>query len=373
MNLKISLILLISALTFNSFAQGFQKLKSKVKHTTGAKTVSCSDDYFVTAGNSGDLYIWDYEGKILEKILLDNAKINSIEVIPDSKKWLVGITSFNPQRYIIKCFNTRGEELFELIDTTIDQIGIDQEYSDNNQSTKAAIKAVDKNFPGLRQKELESPKAINGLSHIELIQDIKVSPDGRSIVSIDKYNILKIWNSSGEIINSMKIQNGKKDTELYFLNSESLFISPAITLNINSVEFKNLEGFERYSGIPFSNFIYFYFDYNDFSRPEKMYNLTTTETIDLNKEKYYSYSAVTNGSYLVLLGQDRLIRVFDESGELNSEFGKDRKVKTTFRGEELTEYSSIKCFDIAPNSNFVVTGNEIGKITIWNRVDDHEP
>ena len=289
MDLKTSLILLILALTFNSFGQGFQKLKSKVKHTTGAKIVSCSDDYFVTAGNSGDIYIWNYEGKILKKVVLDDAKINSIEVIPNSKKWLVGITTLNPQRYIIKCFNTNAEELFELIDTTIDQIGIDQDYSDNNQSTKSAIKEVANNFPDLRLKELELPKVINGLSHIELIQDIEVSPDGRSIVSIDKYNILKIWNSSGELTNSMKIENGKKDTELYFFNSESLFISPAITLSINSGKFENLDGFEKYSGIPFSNFIYFY--YNDFSRPEKMYNLTTTETIDLNKEKFYTYSS----------------------------------------------------------------------------------
>lgn len=362
--MKTSLILLLTALTFNSFGQGFQKLKSKVKHSTGAKIVSCSDDYFVTGGNAGDLYIWNYEGKILKKVLLDNTKINAIEVIPDSRNWLVGITSLNPQRYIIKCFNTQGEELFELIDTTLDQVGIDQDYSDNNQSTKAAIEAVDKNFPGLRQKELKSPKAMNGLSHIELIQDIEVSPDGKSIASIDKYNILKIWTLSGELVNSMKIQNGKKDTELYFLNSESLFISPTITLNIDSGKFENLGGFERYSGVPFSNFVYFYFDYNDLSRPEKMYNLNTTETIDL---KYYSYSAGTNGSYLVLLGQDRLIRVFDESGTLNSKFGKDRTVKTTFRGEELTKYSLIKCFDIAPNSKFVVTGDEIGKITIWNR------
>lgn len=358
---------LLSAIVFNSFGQGFQKVKSKIKHTTGAKIISCSDKYFVTAGNAGDVYIWNYEGKIIEKLLFDNAQVNSIEVIPNSKKWLAGLSITDPKRYVIKCFNTEGEELYELIDSTLEKSGIEKDFSSNNQSTQAAVKAVDEMFPGLRQKGLEVPKAENGLSHIELIQDIGVSPDGLSIASIDQYNTLKIWNASGELITSTKIQNGKKDTELYYLNSESLFISPAFTLNVNSGDFKNLEGFERYSGIPFSNHIYFYFDYNDESRQEKMLDLTTNNVINMNREMFYSHSANTNGNSLVLLGQDRIIRVLDDTGKLIAEFGRDRKTKSTFRGEQLVEYSLIKCFDISPNNSFIITGDESGKVTIWNR------
>lgn len=365
--MRILTTILLTALIFNSFGQDFQKLKSKVKHVSGAKLISCSDDYFVTAGNSGDLYIWNYDGKTTKKILLNNMKVNSIEVIPNSEKWLVGVTTFNPERYIIKCFNNNGEELFELIDSSLEQGGIDQDFTENNQSTQSAIKAVDESFPGLRQKGLEPPKATNGLSHIELIQDIKASPDGKSIASIDKYNNLKIWNSSGKLINSMKIRNGKKDTELYFLDQKLLFISPSTTLNTVSKSFESLDGFEQYSGIPFSNLIYFYFDYNDVSRQELLYNQTTTEAIKMDRDKYYSYSTGTNGDYLILLGQDRLVRVVDQTGTLISEFGRDRKIKSTFRGEELTKYSNIKCFDISANSDFIVTGDESGRITVWDR------
>ena len=182
-NLKFLLILVISALTFDSYGQDFKKLKSKVKHMTGAKIVSCSDDYFVTAGNAGDLYIWNYEGKIIKKALLDNAKINSIEVLPNSEKWLVGITTSDPQRYVIKCFNNEGEELFELIDSSLEQSGIDKDFSDNNQSTQAAIQAVDETFPGLRQKELESPKASDGLSHPTSAEVTSVQLCWRSFVT----------------------------------------------------------------------------------------------------------------------------------------------------------------------------------------------
>jgi WD40 repeat protein len=165
----------------------------------------------------------------------------------------------------------------------------------------------------------------------------------------------------------MEIRNGKKDTELYYLDQELLFISPSITLNTVSTSFESLERFEQYTGTPFSNFIYFYFDYNEMSRQELLYNQNTAETIEMDRDKYYTYKTGTNGDFLVLLGQDRLVRVIDQAGTLISEFGKDRKINSTFRGEELTKYSLINCFDISPNSNFIVTGDERGKITIWER------
>ncbi|MGL1884870.1 MAG: WD40 repeat domain-containing protein [Reichenbachiella sp.] len=366
--MRLLAFLYLVTIAFTCSSQGFRKVKSKIKHSGAVNIVSNSSEFFATAGKDGNLFIWDYSGKVVGNPQLMDVTINSIEFISNSNLLLVGLTETKQEltkRFVIKCFDNKGNEQFELIDSTLTQELTDNYYQENTKSVQSAIKSINQNFTELKTNELQSPEIDKGLSHFDLVQDIEVSPSGELIASIDKFNILKIWDKSGSFIKSMNIDNGKKNTEIYFLDEERLLISPNIILNIDSSNLEFIQGFEKYSGIPFSNSLYFYFDYNDNSRPEQIYNQNTSNIQKLDDTEFYTFNTSRSDNTLALLGFDRLIRVIKEDGSIISKFGKDRKLHTTFRGDKLTEFSNISCLGISPNGTFVVSGNEDGKVVIW--------
>lgn len=253
-----------------------------------------------------------------------------------------------------------------MIDTTFTQEFVDDYYKQNTSGEHNAISNLRNAYPDLNiKKELDRPQVRNGLSHFELVQDIEVSPNSKTIVSIDKFNILKIWDKNGEILNSLQITNNKKDTEVYFISDSTLLVTPNIILNIHNKNHKIIDGFEKHKSIAFDKMIYFYFDYNNESRPEKLYNLETTNVKNLNLKLYYTLNASRSRNRLALLGVDGLIRVINKNGDIISTFGKDRNEINTFRGEKINSFSNICQIGFSPNGEYLISGNENGKIIIW--------
>lgn len=220
---------------------------------------------------------------------------------------------------------------------------------------------------------MEAPQVSNGISHIELIQSIAVSPDNSTIASIDKFNILKTWNQHHKIQNAFKIINNKKDTHIYFRSDSTLFIEPNIILNIRDTSAQIINGFERYSSVPFNSAIYFHFNFNNDSRPEKLYDLATSTSKTFDSKSHYTIETAYARDKLALLGVDGLIRVMNPDGTIISTFGKDRNEKMTFRGEEMQLFSKICCIGFSPTGQYIISGDEYGKVVIWRSEQPSAP
>lgn len=366
---KLELIILLILTCTTNYGQGFKKVKSKSKHSDKISSIVCNDDYFATSSYDGSFIVWDYKGKTLYKHKLSNGKINSMSFISDSNSLLVGITEKNENknsRFVIKSFDINGNQEYELIDSRLTQDYIDGFYNENTVSEQNAITAIRNSFPSLNvEKELPVPKVEDGLSHIELVQYLAVSPKNKFIASIDKFNILNIWSGEGPLIRSVQINNKKKDTQIYFLSDSELFVTPNIVLDINTLDIELVDGFETYSSIIFDNMIYFFFDYNDKSRREKLFNRERGSSKEMDPKKFYTLAAARSKTKLSLLGTDGLIRVIDNEGILLSTFGKEKPEITTFRGERFKLFSKICKIGFSPNEKYIVSGDENGKVTIW--------
>lgn len=317
------------------YGQDYKKHQSKTKHTDKIISVATSDSLFATSSYDKSVFVWDYTGKSVYKFKLTDGKINSLSFIPHSSSLLIGITETKGDkilRHVIKCLNAFGEVEYELIDKRLTQDHVNVSYEKNVTGVRNAIGSVETAFPELDiNKDLEVPQVSRGISHIELVQSIAVSPDNKTIASIDKFNILKTWNQKHEVQNSFKIINNKKDTKIYFRSDSTIFIEPNIILNIRDTTYQIIAGFERYSSIPFNSEIYFHFNYNNDSRPEKLYNLETGNSRTFDSKIFYTITGTYSLDKLALLGVDGLIRVINKEGEVISTFGKDRTEAMTFR------------------------------------------
>ena len=365
-----TIVLLIFLLSIcKSFSQDFKKYKSKLKHSNKIIGIATNDEFFATSSYDKSLIVWNYEGKIVYKYKLEDGEINSLEFTQNSNNLLVGLTIKNSsviKRHIIKCLDISGTLKFELVDTTLTQEQIDNYYKENTTSVQTAISSVRDKFPELAiKKEIGTPQTKNRLSHFELVQDIEVSPNNTSIASIDKFNILKIWDSNGKFIKKTNIVNIKKDTEIYYLSDSTLFITPNIILDIETFNFKTISEFEKYASIPFGEMIYFHFDYNNDSRKEKLYNINNSEIKEFDSKEYYTFFASKSNDKLALLGFNGLIKVINKKGELLSTFGKNTNEWTTFRGEKFKRYSKICKIGFSPNGKHIISGDENGKVSIW--------
>lgn len=275
MNRVLLLLTMLFTCSYN-YGQDYKKYQSKTKHTDEIISVAISNSLFATRSYDKSVIVWDYTGKAIYRYKLTDGEINSLSFIPNSNSLLIGITETNDGeiiRHVIKCLNNFGEIEYELIDKRITQEYVNVTFEKNVTSARNAIRAVEATFPQLNiKKDLEIPQISRGISHIELVQSIAVSTDNKTIASIDKFNILKTWDQKHQILNSFKILNNKKDTKIYFRSDSTIFIEPNIILNIRDTSTHIIRGFEKFSSIPFKSVIYFHFDYNNDSRPEKLYN-----------------------------------------------------------------------------------------------------
>jgi WD40 repeat protein len=364
------LILLIALFTCSyNYGQDYKKHQSKTKHTDEIISVATSDSLFATSSYDKSVIVWDYNGKIIYSFKVADGKINSLSFIPHSSSLLVGITETKGDkilRHVIKCLNNFGKVEYELTDKRLSQDYVNVSYEKNVTGVRNAIGSVETAFPELDiKKDLEVPQVSRRISHIELIQSIAVSPDNKTIASIDKFNILKTWNQNHEVQNSFKILNNKKDTYIYFRSDSTIFIEPNIILNIRDTTSQIIGGFERYSSIPFNSAIYFHFNYNNESRPEKLYNLETGTSKTFDSKNFYTITGTYSFDKLAVLGVDGLIRVINKEGEVTSTFGKDRTEAMTFRGEKIQLFSKIRCIGFSPSGRYIISGDENGRVIIW--------
>lgn len=366
---RILTLLIMFFICSNTIGQDYKKYQSKLKHTEKIISIATSEALFATSSYDKTVIVWDYNGKVIYKCKLTDGKINSLSFIPNSNSLLIGITETNGdeiERHVIKCLDSLGRTEYELIDTILTQESADVLYDKNTTGVRNAIGTADAIFPQLSiKKDLQVPQVNRGISHIELVQSIAVSPDNSTIASIDKFNILKIWDRNHKIQSVFKIANNKKDTRVYFRSDSTIFIEPNITLNIRDTTATIIQGFEKYSSVLFKNVIYFYFNYNIGSRPEKLYNLETLNSKEFDLKNYYTITCAQSKDKLALLGVDGLIRVINSEGELLSTFGKDMNELITFRGEKIQLFSKIRNIGMSPNGQYIISGDENGKVIIW--------
>jgi len=256
--------------------------------------------------------------------------------------------------------------LREFIDPALTQEQVDSYYQKNTTGVQKAISYVSNKLPELNiTTKITIPQVKSGLSHLEFIQNMSVSPNGKLIASIDYFKIIKIWDVTGKHIKSYQILNNKAHNHVNFTSDSTLFITPNTILNLNSGESVSFGSFENYMGIPLADNIYFYFDYNESSELEKLYNIKTKETRDFDLEGMYSIDVSTSINKLALLGIDGLIRIKNLHGDLLSTFGKDRTEQIKFRGKQIDSNSKIQKISLSPNGDYLISGDETGKVIIW--------
>lgn len=353
------------------YAQVYKKHYSKNRHAAEIISVVATDSIFATSGYDKSVIVSDYEGRTIYRYKITQGKINSLSFIPNSKMLLIGLTeSENNEtvRHVIRCLDASGKPVFELIDKRLKQEYVDIEFEANVETVRNAIDHIKAAFPELNIKtSLNVPQVNLGLSHIELIQSIAASPNSKTIASIDKFNILKIWNEKHEVQSSFKILNNKKDTNIYFRSDSTIFIEPNIILNIRDTTVQGIPGFERHAGVPFNSAIYFHFNYNNESRPEVLYDVDASHSRVFDSSLYYTKTGTQVNDWLALLGVDGLIRLINKEGEIISTFGKDRNELITFRGEKIQLLSKISQIGSSPNGKFIISGDEEGKVIIWKQ------
>ncbi|RNI21811.1 WD40 repeat domain-containing protein [Rufibacter latericius] len=364
------LVLLMMLFTCSyTHGQDFKKHELKNRHKDKIISIATTDSLFATSSYDRSVNVWDYTGKIIYSYKIAEGKINSISFIPNSNSLLVGVTEMNNKdiyRYAIKCLNSLGKIEYEFIDRRLVQDFVNISFEKNVTGVRNAIGSIKSTFPEMNiKKDLEAPQVSKEISHIELVQSISVSPDKKTIASIDKFNILKTWNQNHEIQSSFKILNNKKDTKIYFATDSTIFIEPNIILNIRDSSAQIIKGYERYSSIPFKSAIYFHFNYNNDSRQEKLYNLATSHSKELDLNNFYTITGTRSNDKLALLGVDGLVRIINENGGLLSTFGKDRNEMMTFRGEKIRLFSKINSIGFSPSGQFIITGDDNGKVIIW--------
>src|ERR1035437_1116743 len=223
-------LFLISKLTFG---QEYKAIKTIHKHSDKTTVIATCKNYFATGSNDRSVIVWDYNGKQKFKYRVsEKGSINALSFLSDSNSLLVAITESKANdcnRYIIKHFDLTGKLIKEFIDTTLSQEKVNLIYLEHNTGTINAEINIIKTFPTLNiDTRLDIPQVKDKLSHQKTIQDIKVSPNQQFMASIDKYNLLKIWNISGKLIKSFQIKNDKKDTYISFLSDTTLLVTPNI-------------------------------------------------------------------------------------------------------------------------------------------------
>jgi len=364
------ILLNILFIGFGLNAQEFKPIKSIQKQTKEIITISTSNKYFATGSYDRNVFVYDYSGKKIFKYKNLDAVIGEVILHPDSNYVFLSITETKAgvyERPVIKCFDlTTGQQVREFIDTTITQEQINAFYEKNTTGVKNAMAHVENMFPQMQTKsEINYPRVEDGLSHIERIQSLSVSNDFKHFASMDKYNILKIWNTNGNILNSFQVTNNKVNTDLYFINDSTLLISPNILLNITDYSTEILADYQVYKrSIPVKDKI-FYFSNLDIES-SKLVDYSTDNPYPIDVKDSKCYRATYSVDKFAFLGIDGLVRICDFKGEIKQKLGKDRteSVGTRDGGSRLI-FSEIEEIKLSPNGKYLITGDKFGKVIIW--------
>ena len=368
--MKHLIFLTILFIGFSLKAQDFKQIKTIQKQTKEIVTISASNDYFATGSYDRNVFVYDYNGKKIFKYKNLNAVIGEVILHPDSSYLFLSITETKDgvyERPVIKCFDLiTGQQIREFIDTTITQAQINAFYEKNTTGVKNAMSYVENMFPeGQTKSDINYPRVEDGLSHIERIQSLSISDDFKYFTSMDKYNILKIWDTKGGILNSFQITNNKVNTDLYFINDSTLLITPNILLNIIDYSSNVLTDYQDYKrSIPIQDKIFFFSNIDIESSKLVDYSSDPPNDVDVKDSKCYraSYSA----NKFAFLGIDGLVRICDFDGQIRQKLGKDRTetVGTRDGGSRLI-FSEIEEIKLSPNGKYLITGDKFGKVIIW--------
>lgn len=368
MNRLISILCFVMIYSL-TYGQEYKAIKTIQRQTKEIITIATCDKYFATASNDKSLFVWDYFGKKIFKYSISDGEIDALCFMSDSNLLLVAVKEIDSKgfvRPILKCFDISGKLLREFIDTTLNQVQVDLYYQENTTGAQNAIVNASNSFPQLNIKtKINIPQVKSGLSHFEFIQNISISPNQMLIATIDYFKILKIWDKSGKLVKTIQIKNNKKDDFVYFTSDSTLYVTPDLILNMKTDSFISLGNYESYMGVPLNNTIYYYFDYNEPSESEKLLDIQTNTTKDFDLKNMYSLRASTSNDKFALLGVDGLIRIRNINGDLLSTFGKDRTEVITFRGKQIVLNSKIKTISFSQNGDYLISGDEEGKVIIW--------
>jgi len=358
-------------LTFKlTYGQDFKAIKTIHKHSDKITEIATCDNYFATGSCDRTVSTWDYSGKRMFKYTISEGSINALCFLPDANSLLVAISEFDNdgyKRYIIKQFDMSGKVVKEFVDATMNQEQVNLNYLENNTGAINAVLNASKIYPELNVKSnLGIPQVKDKLSHQETIQDIKLSPNQQIIASIDKYNYLKIWRTTGKFIKSFQIKNSKKNTYIYFLSDTTLLVTPNIILNIENNNSHKIVGFEDYMATPLDDKMYFSFDYTKQSKSEKLFDNQEMKLKDIELGVNNSLCVTTSKDKFALLGVDGLIRILNMDGEILSVFGKDRKeTETEFWNNTIRVSSEINKIRFSPTGDYLISGDKNGKVIIW--------
>ncbi len=364
------ILLNILFIGFGLNAQDFKSIKTIQKHTKEITMISTSNEYFATGSYDRIVFVYDYSGKKIFKYKNLDAVIGEVVLHPDSSYLFLSITETKDgvyERPVIKCFDLiTGQQVREFIDATITQEQINTFYEKNTTGVKNAMAQVENMFPQMQTKsEINYPRVEDGLSHIERIQSLSISEDFKHFVSMDKYNILKIWDTEGNILNSFQVTNNKANTDLYFINDSILLITPNILLNISNYSSNVLPDYQDYKrSIPVGNKIFYFSNLDiDFS---KLVDYSTDNQNPINVKDSKCYRASYAVDKFAFLGIDGLVRICDFNGEISQKLGKDRteSVGTRDGGSRLI-FSEIEEIKLSPKGKYLITGDKFGKVIIW--------
>lgn len=370
--MKYLISLMICFTGFGLNAQNFNPVKTIQKQSKEIITIATNNKYFATGSYDRSVFVYDYTGKKIFKYQNPKAIIGKVMLHPDKEFLFLSVTETKDgiyERPVIKYFDlTTGQLVRELIDTTITQQQINAYYDKNTTGVKNALEHVRNMYPQLQTKsEINYPRVEDRLSHIERIQSLSVSNDFKYFVSMDKYNILKIWSTDGKIINSFRINNNKVNTDLYFMSDTVLLITPNILLNIKSYSTRVLPVYQNYMrSIPVKDKI-FYFSNLDVATSELVdYSTGKPNQIDVLDSKSYRASYAIDK--FAFLGIDGLVRICDLNGEIKQKIGNDRTKTIGIKdGGTRVIFSEIKEIKLSPDGNYLITGDKFGKVIIWKK------
>lgn len=369
-NMKYWILFNMLFIGFGLNAQDFKPIKTIHKQTKEIITISTSNKYFATGSYDRNVFVYDYSGKKIFKYKNFDAVIGEVILHPDSSYLFLSITETRDgvyERPVIKCFDlTTGQQVQEFVDTTITQGQINEFYEKNTTGVKNAMSHVENMFPEAQTKsEINYPRVEDGLSHIERIQSLSISDDFKRFASMDKYNIVKVWDTKGNILNSFQVSNNKVNTALYFVTDSTLLITPNIILNITDYSSNVLPDYQDYKlSIPVGNKIFYFSNLDIESSKLVDYSSNSHNTIDVKDSK--CYRATYSADKFAFLGIDGLIRICDFNGQIKQKLGKDRTetVGTRDGGSRLA-FSEIEEIKLSPNGKYLITGDKFGKVIIW--------